>query len=256
MPDDIEVTIRAEGVEEAGRQIEETGEELEAMDGAEVGTADGDGAIIPLIKRMIGPLVALVAIAAILQDTLRVVGQVLNAFVRPLSAMLLRLFAPVLRWFLRLLPFWMEFLQDPLGALERLFAWGIAELVDALDALPFVGEPLSEFIESVSLSTLVLGTVSLPLRLKGFVIFADRILGGIDIRDRVFGFIDIRDFIGGLGGHDERPIGPGPRNRDITREGNQPIRRVTGDTSVNIMLGGGLAALVEQIERDRTLEFP
>lgn len=132
---EINVNVRADGVEQASDDIEEAGEQLEGMDGESMapgGGGGGGGEMLATMKGMLKPLLAIAAVAAILQDTLQVIMQIAQAFIRPLSAMLMRLFMPVLRWFLQLLPLWMDFLSDPAGAIKD----GVAAIPDLLRSLP------------------------------------------------------------------------------------------------------------------------
>ena len=135
---EIEVNVSADGVDEAAEEF--TGEMGEGSmtggdgdDGSGLGDAIGGGIVGGLVASLLGPLL----------DTLTPLTQIAQAFLAPVSAMLLRLLTPVLRSLIQLLPVWLDFLDAVEPYLEPLAAL-LTDLSTAfMDGVDFLAEELS-----------------------------------------------------------------------------------------------------------------
>lgn len=134
---EIEVAVRAEGVDDAAADMGGDGE-----GGGTAGAGDGDsgglrtairgGIIGGLISTLLGPLL----------EVLEPITKILQAFVAPVAVLLLRILAPVLRFFLRLLPVYLDkfenfenLISKVLIALNPLFIF-LPSIVNFVSKLP------------------------------------------------------------------------------------------------------------------------
>jgi len=101
------------------------------------GITDGMGDMGGMMMGMLGVLGAIQVAMKVLEpifEAFEIFIDVLQAFIRPLAAMMIKMLSPVLRWMLQLLPYWMDFLEDPKGVLveglRSLWDWMRANLPD------------------------------------------------------------------------------------------------------------------------------
>lgn len=99
---DIEISVRAEGAEDAAGDLAEQGGGGGGDGGSLASRAGRAGTIGLILASLLGPLLNL------LDPMLKI----LQAALAPLAVMLLRLLQPVLRFLIQLLPAWMSFIDD------------------------------------------------------------------------------------------------------------------------------------------------
>jgi len=99
---EIEVAVRAEGADDAADKL------AEGVEAPEDGAAGGG--IGSALKRG-GIVGAIAALARPLLELLQPLVDIAKAFLAPMAVMLLRLFSPVLRGLIRLLPRWINFID-------------------------------------------------------------------------------------------------------------------------------------------------
>lgn len=99
------------------------------------GITDGMGDMGGMMMGMLGILGAIKVVMKVLEpifEAFEVFIDVLQAFIQPLAAMLIKMLSPVLRWMIQLLPYWMDFLEDPqavlVAGLRSLWDWIKANL--------------------------------------------------------------------------------------------------------------------------------
>ena len=274
---EVEVAVRAEGVEDA------TGE----FDG-DAAAAGGDGGGAGMgqltsdtgrILKVLGVIAAVIAIFEDVLDLVSVVANILRAFVAPLAVILMRLFQPVLRILVQLLPAWMDFIDSNKGMIGEFLAglvpWVmwlpavVDRLRDVWDTLKGVPGRIGAFIDGARdrIGDVVSGIQSLPGRIGAFIDGArDRIgdvVSGIQsLPSRIWSFIErLPDLIGSAVG-DRLPDLPGTGGaRDTTRRAAGRVDEATGgrlsdtrDTIVNI--GGGLTPFVDEITKNGSIDWP
>lgn len=123
---EVTVAVRAEGADEAAAELAEgaspdvsagdgDGEETEVSSGGGIGDMLGR---LGGIGKLLGIVVALISALGPLVKLIEGVFDILSAFLAPLAMMLIRLFQPVLRLMIQLLPAWfafMDFVDDLLS---------------------------------------------------------------------------------------------------------------------------------------------
>ena len=140
---EINVNVRADGVDEAAEDVADGS-------GADMGGGDGDGGgrgdgLAQSIKGGIGGGLVATLLGPLL-DVFEPFVKVLQAFVAPLAQVLLRLFTPVLRLLIGLLPIWYDFLENNEGLLMSLLAglFPIATYLPAIaNSLTSIGQDLA-----------------------------------------------------------------------------------------------------------------
>ena len=135
---ELEVAVRAEGVDQAAQEfagdMEGDMADLDAPDlngdgrrrqrgrdggkiGAKLGGILGAVKAIPKIAAVVA---VLAAVTKALEPTITAIGQIMEAFIAPVQVMLLRLFQPVLRFLIELLPLWFDFIERVEPLIERI----------------------------------------------------------------------------------------------------------------------------------------
>lgn len=118
---DIEIAVTAEGADDAAAELAEGGEAEGGGMAAAAGGGGGGGlrgnlragAIAGALLSVIGPLL----------DILNPIMKILQAFLAPLSIMLMRLLSPVLRVLIRLLPAWFAFMEWVNDGIAGILSW-------------------------------------------------------------------------------------------------------------------------------------
>lgn len=243
---EIEVAVRAEGVDEAAADLGDVG-----GDGADAGTTaaapegDGGGGVSEaitggivggLVSQLLGPLL----------EVLDPVLDILSAFLVPVAALLLRLLSPVLRFLVQRLPGFIDFVTN--------------DLPDILRSLPGL---IWDFF------------TSLPGRIKDAIQgFINYIVSGelaADIQEQFKDFIQfVKNELGPAVGEaieSVTPEGTGPEDFLIPPlgpvsppgTGNNPLGQALdslGSTNVAVNLEGGLGTLLTRAQRDTDIDFP
>ena len=248
---EVNVAVRAEGVEDA------TGEfDSDAAGGDGGGGGGGMGQLTSDTGRILKVLGVIAAIIAIFEDVLdlvTVVADIARAFIAPLAVILMRLFQPVLRILLQLLPAWMDFVDENEGLLGELLAglvpwvmW-IPSVVDRLrgvwDTLKGVPSSIGEYIDDARDR------------------IGDVVDGVRDLPSRIWSFMERLPELIGSAVSDVLPALPGKGAADTARDTGRRVDEATGgrlsdarDTVVNI--GGGLTPFIDEITKNGSFDFP
>jgi len=159
---EINVNVRADGVDEAAEDVaDDGGMGLGGGDGGGEGRVGGlaqsikGGIVGGLVASLLGPLL----------DVFEPFVKILQAFVAPLAQVLLRLFTPVLRFLIQLLPAWFDFVDENEGLVGELLM-ALSPLVTILSYLPSIVNGLQNrgivdaFKAAISPVTLILGAIA------------------------------------------------------------------------------------------------
>ena len=217
---EVEVAVRAEGVDEAAAEMGGDGGGGGDGDGDGLATAIGGGIVGGLISELLGPLLTV----------LDPVKQILQAFVAPLAVVLLRLFTPVLRLLIGLLPTYLDKFEE--------FETRIGAVFAALS-------PLAAFLLSIVdfVSKLPDKLDGLPGKIKDFV---------MDLPGKIAEVLSPA-----LGGGDSAPtLGPpGDRDSPLTTEETSDRTGLPEPVSRIINITGGLAPFVSQITANANVDL-
>ena len=247
---EVSVSVRAEGVEDAAGEMDPDAAAATGGEGGPMGQVSQDTS---RIVKVLGVIAAVIAIFEDVLDLVTVVANILRAFVAPLAVILMRLFQPVLRILLQLLPAWMSFIDENEGQFATLLAglvpwvmW-IPSVVDAArgmwDTLKGVPGRIGEYIDDARdrVGDVADGVKDLPSRIWSFM-------------ERLPGLI-------GDAVSDVLPDLPGTGAADTARDTGRRFDEATGgrlsdarDTIINI--GGGLTPFVEEITQNGSIDFP
>lgn len=122
---EIEIAVKAEGVEDAAGEFDQGGEGGGPPAGGGGQSGEALQSTASSTGRMAGLLGTIVALLAVLEPILKVLGvvsNVLQAFVAPLAMVLMRLLQPALRWLLQLLPGWINWIEENEGKIDAAIA--------------------------------------------------------------------------------------------------------------------------------------
>jgi len=140
MAEEIRVLVSPEGVEETQKQIEDMegpgpedgdgempglGEITSPLEGMQSGIGGMMKPLMGMLK-LLGPILAALGPLMILakmepvKKMMEAFMNIIQAFMVPLVKALLTLLRPVLRWFMDLLPDWLDFWSDPIGNLSSM----------------------------------------------------------------------------------------------------------------------------------------
>lgn len=160
MPDgEINVAVKAEGVDEAAADM--GGDGGDGGDGGG-GLGGGIGKKLGTVGKLLGVIVGLLAAIPGIFDMIGAVFKVLQAFLAPLSVMLMRILQPVLRWFIRLLPRWFDFMSKVDDLLQSVIS---VLQMDLSEVLQKGWDLLNETLENIigaTLSDIVSGIADIP----------------------------------------------------------------------------------------------
>ena len=249
---EVSVSVRAEGVEDAAGEMDP---DAAAATGGESGGPMGQ--VSKDTSRIVKVLGVIAAVIAIFEDVLNlvaVVANILRAFVAPLAIILMRLFQPVLRILLQLLPAWMSFIDENEGQ----FAALLAGIMPWLVWIPSVVDAVRGMWETLKAT---------PDRIGGFIDGVRDRLGDVassirSLPSRIWSFVERLPGLIGSAVADRLPDLPGTGGaRDTTRRAADRVDEATGgrlsdarDTIINI--GGGLTPFVEEITQNGSIDFP
>ena len=251
---EVSVSVRAEGVEDAAGEMDPD---------AAAATRGGGGGDDPLAAtaanttRMVKLLAVLGAIFAVFNDVLEIfatVSAILQAFVAPLAVILMRLFQPVLRILLELLPAWMSFIDENEGQ----FATLLAGLMPWLVLIPSIVDAVRGLWETLKAT---------PDRIGGFIDGVRDRLGDVasairSLPSRIWSFMERLPALIGSAVADRLPDLPGTGGaRRTTQRAADRVDEATGgrlsdarDTIINI--GGGLTPFIDSITQNGSIDFP
>jgi len=223
---EVEVSVQAEGVDEAAGEMAPDAAGVGGPDGA--GGGGGRGRIGgKLITRLLGVLAFLGPIL----DVIGVVANVLTAFVAPVAVLLLRLLQPVLRLMIRVLPVWFDivaFITDVATRIRDLQVAFVRTLVQqARDIVKWIR--------------------GLPGEIESF--FTS--LPG-DIATAITNQIPF--FGGGGGGDGGGSDGPIPDSGPFAPP-DDPTDRRPGEGPL-VEIAGGLRPFIERITQNGSFDFP
>lgn len=117
---EVSVAVTAEGTEDAAAELSDADPSGGAAAGGGGGMGGGGGLKQSLKGGLIGGLLS--QLLGPLLDVLSPILGILRAFLAPLAVFLLRLFQPVLRLLIGLLPAWMSFIDTAMQGLPKLIA--------------------------------------------------------------------------------------------------------------------------------------
>ena len=249
---EVSVAVRAEGVEVAAGEMDP---DAAAATGGESGGPMGQvSQDTTRIVKILGVIAAVIAIFEDVLDLVTVVANILRAFVAPLAIILMRLFQPVLRILLQLLPAWMSFIDENEGQ----FATLLAGLMPWLVWIPSIVDAVRGLWAFMT---------TLPDRIGGFINGVRDRLGDVasSIRSlpaRIWSFMERLPGLIGSAVADRLPDLPGTGGaRDTTRRAADRVDEATGgrlsdarDTIINI--GGGLTPFIDSITQNGSIDFP
>jgi hypothetical protein len=224
---EVEVSVQAEGVDEAAGEM--------APDAAGVGGpggAGGGGGRGRIGGKLITRLLGVLAFLGPILDVIGVVANVLTAFVAPVAVLLLRLLQPVLRLMLRVLPVWFDIFEMITDVATRIRDLQVA----------FVRNLVQQARD-------IIGWIrSIPGEIESFITS----LPG-DIASAISSQIP---FLGGGGGGDDSDGGDGP----IPDSGpfappDDPTDRRPGEGPL-VEIGGGLRPFIDRITQSASFDFP
>lgn len=273
MPDlgEIRVKVHAEGVEEASEQMREIQQDPQGLfTGLTDGMPDMDGAgmdqmanplegmlssIMGMSKMMMGILGAVLGVVMILasmepvQKMMKAFMSVIQAFFLPLAMLLIKLLAPIMRFMLKLLPFWLQFWDDPIGSLKEIgkFLWELMKQLPGLiwslvQKIPDLVWKLVKMLPKL----LWAYYVKLPMMIWDYMKQLPRLIGSA-IRAAIPGFQH-----GGVVRH--TGVAQVHRGEGIipAREFRQLMRnmRNIGGNGASITIEGGLDTFIERYETD------
>ena len=250
---EIAVSVQAEGTEDAVGEMG-GGPEVGGGGAAGVGWRGGDGGSGgKVLGKLLTRILGLLAFLGPILDVIKVMTDIITAFVAPLAVMLLRILKPVMILLLKILPFWLSFMsfvndQIPkiMGVLENvlvplLLLRGILALAQRLPGLmEQVKARLADARDRIG--EVVSGIMDLPGRIWSFVQqLPDQIVSGLS---------SILPGVGEIGG----PVGEGIDRAREFLSGDSGDGR---DRSVlNLAISGGLSPFIEQIEQNGSVDFP
>jgi hypothetical protein len=285
----IEIAVTAEGTDEAAQELAE-GDGGGGGGGMAPGGGGGDGPgglrgalrggiIGGLLSQLLGPLL----------DILTPILDVLKAFLAPLAVFLLRMFQPVLRELIKLLPAWFDFMDTALDGVGRLEAIG-QDLVRSVLSLPgdiwsailggatwlangaaAIGSAVWSAVSSGA-AWMANGAASIGRKVWDFMSgWASRLASAIgDLPGDIWDFMkdlpgDIADALKSvIPGNATGGVVPSPGLSFVAEDGPEaiiPLDKLEGmmeqggggSTAVNIT--GGLSSFVENIERNPNNPF-
>lgn len=227
---EVEIAVRAEGADEAADEFAE---------GAETDTGGGGGAdaagIGKSLKSIVKLLGVITAVTKALEPLLEFVEAIFElnaAFWAPVATMLLRLFRPVLRFWLKILPVWYDFLNNAGPRLDAIAEWirGIPGRIRTFlrASAASIREKVSEVVEKLT---------SLPRRIWELIKDLPRM-----IAERISGALPGTSDIGGAVGD----TGRGAVERGVE----------FAEDKTNINISGGLETFVDRVEKESGLSFP
>lgn len=257
---EVDIQVRADGVEDAAEQAQDSSVNVSNQGGGQGGSGGGGmlgqslkgGAILAalnLVLNVLGPI----------RDYLSATLEILSAFFAPVAVLLLRLFMPVLRLMIKILPYWYSFMGAVDGYLQDTLSW-IANLPGAiwsfLVALP--GLIWSKTQQGYDWITGAVGDIASEtwnLTKQGF----NWLLGGLrDLPRDIWDFLkDLPEMIGEsiaeyIPGADSVSEAAGNAG-DSLRERGSDVRSRASNMSVN--LSGGLDTFVDRVERSSDVDL-
>ena len=225
---EINVSVRADGVDDAAGELGGEGSEADASRQQSAGAGGGN------MQKILVRIAALLAFLGPIFDVLGTVAKVMEAFVAPLAIILMRMLRPVLRLMVQILPIWWDIFStiDRFNAKFGNMSLGLMLIVGILRGVHTVVGFIGGVLEGVRdllgeardwLADIFDGLRELPSNI------ADRLPSAGDVGGRA------RDGISDalLGGDDSR-------------------RR----QAVNIGIGGGLEPFIDRLTRDGSVDFP
>jgi len=222
---EINVNVQADGIDDAADDVSDASG---AMDGGGGGGGDGGtlatsikgGIIGGLVSNLLGPLLSV----------LEPFTKLFEAFVAPLAQVLLRLFTPVLRFLIRLLPGWFDFVNNATGLIAQILM-GLSPIVSLLAFLPSVVDFVSKIPDKLD---------SLPGDIEEFVNELPRKIG-----------IAIGRRVPFLSAETTTRSDPGPV-RDGT---SQTVEEQTAaGERTSIIISGALTPFLDLITTDRNVD--
>lgn len=245
---EVEVSVRAEGVDEAAGEI---GGDAGGIPGG--GGRDGDGGAggrgSGKFGKLLTRIAGLLAFLGPILNVLGVVSNVVEAFVAPLAILLLRLLQPALVKLLSVLPVWfdiVEFIGDvaervgPLAGILGVAGFLLSVLQNADGKLGGIKTDISDLLDDIR---------SLP---GDIVNSLENGTLDTDIGNAVVGALPDSIVPEGAGGDVETTDNQEAaiRGAEVGTDVAGALGVLPGGPAVNIALEGGLDALVERIDRD------
>lgn len=232
---EIEVSVKAEGVDDAAEELSDG----DASGGGGAGGGGGDGGLRGSLRA--GIVAGLVtSLAGPLLETLDPILDLLHAFLAPVAGLMLRLMQPFLRFMLtKILPMWVNWLDFGPDALENIRG-AIAGLLlgGPLMIIPSLLEALDKTTNGM-LSSVVSKIKSLPGDLWSKMKQLPGQIGQALAR-RLPNVNPLGDG-GDSGGFD-------PTDNPVTNYGER--------IGTEIRLSGGLDAFVDRVETESGVDFP
>jgi hypothetical protein len=226
---EISVNVRADGVDEAAEDVaDEGGVGMGGGDGGGEGRVGGlaqsikGGIVGGLVASLLGPLL----------DVFEPFVKILQAFVAPLAQVLLRLFTPVLRFLIQLLPAWFDFVDENEGLVGELLM-ALSPLVTILSYLPSIARGVSNFAENKGLVDALKAAVS-PLTL---VLRAIARAIGAEVQEAT------------------ESTGPRTAGGEPSFPGGANGRPADTQSPVSIAISGGLTPFIDLITANRNIDF-
>jgi hypothetical protein len=257
---EIEVKVNAEGTDEAAQELSEGDGGGGGLGGGGAGGAGGMAGKLGMIGAALGVIIGLLSALPGMVQFLKGFFEIAQAYLAPVSVMLMRLLAPVMRMLIQFLPTWMNWMDvvaKNLEYLALLFGFiGIVALL--LDKLP--GNIWSQMATWAGRIAGFL--MNLPGNIWSAIVGGAAWLGNslatiaTSIGRSVWSFMSQLPALIGREIAQRVPSVPSggdvaDAGRDLVSQGQQFVRE---NTQVNIE--GGLGAFVETVEETSNIDIP
>jgi len=265
---EVEVQVNAEGVDDAAGEIADSG-------GVGGGGGPGPGGGGSLRGSLKGGLLggALVAALGPLIDILEPIQGVLEAFLAPVAVMLLRLFAPVLRFLLtKALPVWMEYMPLIGDVVKGVLALSSLVLLPLLATVAIVALAVQGIRTAAEgLWNWATGGAASDIGASVWAAISSGASwlanGAFNIASYVWSFVsrlpgqiweEMRQLPDLIGQSIAERLPNVPDSGDVTEAGQDLLDRgrdfVEGGT--NVVLNGGLGSFVDRVEETSDIDIP
>jgi len=227
---EIAVSVRAEGADEAAGEL---GGDGDGGGGPGMGDGGGGGGRMTFGK-LLTRVAGLLAFLGPILDVMKLFTDIAAAFLAPFAIMMLRLFTPMAKLLLQILPLYLDkfaTLNDWIDKYLPEIPLGFALMVKILQTVVGVMQTASSFLSDVKTSA---GNTATRIQ--------DMLATLRELPQRIGNLIPS---VGGEGGLVDR-------GRDFLGLGGDD----SGGGGTSVTIGGGLIPFVDRITRDGSVDFP
>ena len=252
---EIAVSVQAEGTEDAVGEMG-GGPEVGGGGAGGVGGGGGDGGSGgKVLGKLLTRILSLLAFLGPILDVIKVMTDIITAFVAPMAVMLLRILQPVMVLLLKILPFWLSFMSF------------------VNDIIPKVRDKIGELLHPLAFLGIVASVIQRLRSLMGDVKsrlgdardrIADVISKITDLPRKIWSFVkQLPDQIGSAIQQtlpDSETVNETAEDVATSRGARAAlVGGLTGGPSGaigSVVLQGGLSAFVDNVERNGSVDFP